>query len=221
MVGEAFVNSPNEAALAAQLVARGNIAADTDTKVVSYLAAVTQGASAFNGAIGPFTGVGMQAVPLTAEQLALQNFQGAEATAAARATYQVAKSQPQYGVDIVVDLGASKAASFTDSSFGRIEPGLYYQAQRYEQSRLGEYFSRVRPVDSMDAEIMSNIRVWGNNAEQLAVVEVLPGLRAWKGGVAGGAGQQVLIPTRLQNEYVRPISIEPLFINELKFINRK
>ena len=73
----------------------------------------------------------------------------------------------------------------------------------------------------MDAEIMYNIRAYNKNAEQLAVFEVLPGLSAWRGGVAGGTGNQLFISKELQNVYVRPVSTESLFISELKAINKK
>jgi hypothetical protein len=64
------------------------VTTDSETKVVSRLAATAEFANAFNGAAAPFAGVGVPIAPLTAEQMALQGFPGAEATAAARATYQ-------------------------------------------------------------------------------------------------------------------------------------
>lgn len=79
----------------------------------------------------------------------------------------------------------------------------------------------MRPVNSLDAEIMGNIKKWGNNEEQLAVFEVHPGLNTWRGGVAGGTGQQVYISKALQSQYVKQVSREPLFIDELKWINRR
>lgn len=87
MMGEAFLNAGNAAGRTGQLLARADFTTDTDTKVVSRLAAVSEAANAFTGLAGPFAGVGAPTAPLTVEQRALQGFQGAEATAQARATY--------------------------------------------------------------------------------------------------------------------------------------
>jgi hypothetical protein len=123
-------------------------------------------------------------------------------------------------VDIVADLGASKAASFANPVFGPVEPGLYFQAQRLGQRTQGEFYFPFKPADSLDTEIMGNIKMWGNNAEQLGVFEIRPGLNAWRGGVAGGAGQQVFIPARVQSAFVNQVASETLFIDALKAINR-
>lgn len=88
MIGEGFMNAPNAAGRAGQLFARGNVATNTDTRVTSTLGGIVELTNAFNGAVGPFAGVvGVPARVLTVEELSLQRFQGAEATAAARATY--------------------------------------------------------------------------------------------------------------------------------------
>jgi hypothetical protein len=116
-----------------------------------------------------------------------------------------------YGNDIVSDLGESHAASFSYANFGDIDSGLYYQIQRQGQERLGSYFLPVKPVDSLDAEIMTNIMTWGNNADKITTVRINPGLQAWQGGIQGGTGQQLMIPFRNHNQFIETIDVEPLF----------
>jgi hypothetical protein len=66
---------------------------DTDTAVVASLQAVTEFSDAFTGAAAPFAGVGVKPAPLTPQQLALQNFSGAQATRSAQSTYVQARAQ--------------------------------------------------------------------------------------------------------------------------------
>ena len=72
----------------------------------------------------------------------------------------------------------------------------------------------------MDAEELFNIKAWGNNAEQLGIFEVQPGLQAWQGGVNGGAGTQIYIPKDLQGQFIQQVGTQPLYTNELKWITR-
>jgi hypothetical protein len=216
----AFLNFPNAAYRGAQHWAVSDLTTDQDVRVLNRLASVVEFSAAITGAATPFAGVGAQTAPLTVEQRALQGFPGAAATADALATYSRAPA-PAYGLDIVVDLGASKAAAFTNPRFAPVQPGIYYQAQRFGQESPGEWFLRQRPFDSLDAEMLANIRRYGNNADQLATIEVLPGLRTWQGGVASGAGEQIFIQRYLHSQYIRTVETEPLFISELKFMNRK
>jgi hypothetical protein len=88
MMGEGIVNAPNAAARAGQLFARGNVTNNTETRVTSTLSGIVEMTNAFTGAAGPFAGaVGVPARVMTAQELALQRFQGSEAARAARATY--------------------------------------------------------------------------------------------------------------------------------------
>jgi hypothetical protein len=87
MMGEGLLNAPNQAARGGQLLARANEATDTETQVVSGLEAVSEFANAFNGAAGPFAGVGVPARVLTTEEQALQRLQSVEDRAAARESY--------------------------------------------------------------------------------------------------------------------------------------
>ena len=68
---------------------------------------------------------------------------------------------------------------------------------------------------------MLNIKAWSNNAEQVTIVEIKPGLQAWQGSIRGGAGQQLFIPRILHSQYVKILDTEPLFVEELKWISRR
>ncbi len=92
MMSEAFLNAPNGAARAGQLFAQANVTNNTDTRVTSTQAGIVEMTNAFNGAVGPFAGVVGVPRVMTVEELALQRFQGAEATRAARATYGALES---------------------------------------------------------------------------------------------------------------------------------
>ena len=88
MMGEALMNSPNAAGRAGQFFAQANVTNNPDTRVTSTLTGIVEMTNAFNGAVGPFAGaVGVPQRVMTVQELSLQRFQGAEATAAARATY--------------------------------------------------------------------------------------------------------------------------------------
>jgi hypothetical protein len=93
MMGEGAMNAANMAGRAGQLFARGNVTTNPETRVTSILSGIVEITNAFNGAVGPFAGVvGVPQRVMTAEELALQRFQGAEATRAARATYGALES---------------------------------------------------------------------------------------------------------------------------------
>jgi hypothetical protein len=93
MIGEGFINAPNAAGRAGQLFARGNVAGNADTRVISNLAGIVEMTHAFNGAVGPFAGVvGVPPRVMTVQEQALQRFPGAEAVRAARATYGALES---------------------------------------------------------------------------------------------------------------------------------
>jgi len=75
--GRFIANVPDSASVGGQLLARGNLATDTDTKVESYLGALTSFANAFNGlaALTPPSLMlpnmsGVPAVTMSAEELA-------------------------------------------------------------------------------------------------------------------------------------------------------
>jgi YD repeat-containing protein len=117
-------------------------------------------------------------------------------------------------------ISPSKQAAFSYSEFGDVKPGIYYQAQRSGQRTPGEWFSEVKPINSLDAEELFNIKTWGNNAEQLGIFEIKPGLQALRGSVKGGTGTQLHIPREFHSEFVRPIGTEMLFTSEIKWVTR-
>jgi Papain fold toxin 1, glutamine deamidase len=86
-MGEGFMNAANMAGRGSQLFARGAVINNTETRVTSTLAGIVEMTNAFNGAVGPFAGVGAPARAMTVEELARRNLQSAESYAAARATY--------------------------------------------------------------------------------------------------------------------------------------
>jgi hypothetical protein len=132
----------------------------------------------------------------------------------------IPESSPSPSLIAPENISASKLESFSFKDFGEVKPGLYYQAQRYGQRGTGEFFSNLKPLNSMDAEELFNIKAWGNNAEQLGIFEIKPGLQAWQGGVKGGSGTQLYIPRELHSDFVKQIDTESLFVNELKWITR-
>lgn len=69
----------------------------------------------------------------------------------------------------------------------------------------------MKPIDSLDAEELFNIKMWGNNADQLAIFDIKPGLQAWQGGVKGGAGTQLYIPKDVHADFVTQLDKELLF----------
>jgi hypothetical protein len=120
VVTEPVGNFPNSAWRAGQFTAAASISTDTDTKIVSSLAAVSEFANAFNGAAGvaaPFAG-GVQAAPLTLEQRALQGFPGAGQTALAKATYAPPASFRRIGSPTQV--GASAEESLFDYTWRQV-----------------------------------------------------------------------------------------------------
>jgi hypothetical protein len=88
MMGEGAMNAANWAGRAGQWFAQANVTTNPDTRVTSTLSGIVEMTNAFNGAVGPFAGVvGVPQRVMTIQELSLQRFQGAEASAAARATY--------------------------------------------------------------------------------------------------------------------------------------
>ncbi|WP_457447671.1 hypothetical protein [Roseateles sp. P5_E4] len=85
--GRGLLNVPYYARQAGQNAAQFNLARTTDEKVVAALNFVSNGASAFVGTAPVIPGSVSLRPVVTAEELALSRFQGAEANAAARATY--------------------------------------------------------------------------------------------------------------------------------------
>lgn len=103
--------------------------------------------------------------------------------------------------------------SFTSPSFRELPEGtLIYQVIREGQLLPGEYYSLYRAHDALDAEIMFNIKTWGNNADILTINQIIkPGLSTWSGGVLNGTGRQLFIPSNIQGHFIRELDREYLY----------
>ena len=84
---------------------------------------------------------------------------------------------------------------------------------------VGRFFGLTAPSDSMDAEIMYNIKAWGNNATQLSTYQIPVGTRGFFGQVEGGSGMQVFIPGAQTMPGIQLIDQTTLFTSELKYIS--
>jgi hypothetical protein len=73
-----------------------------------------------------------------------------------------------------------------------------------------------KPFNSLDAEMMYNIKMWENNATQLGTYNIPAGTRGFIDGVEGGSGVQIFIPN---TGGVRLLDQSTLFTLELKFIS--
>ena len=114
-------------------------------------------------------------------------------------------------------IAPSKLKEFFNPGIDTYQPGtIFYQAQRFGQRGVGEFFSTGRPVDALDAEIMFDISRFGNNAQQLATYRLVSPGEFLNGGVAGGTGAQIWIPKDISGQFLERIGIEPLFVPALK-----
>jgi hypothetical protein len=162
MMGEALFNAPNAAGRGGQWLARGNLATDNDTRVISYLAATSEFANAFVGLAGPLAGVGApQSSLITAEQRAVQGFAGAEWNSLVRATYGESLRFDTNGVRFSSSLLDSNAAvrnmynEFLASTRGDVDLARRFTAQAVESGQAlpamrlaapDEQFLRLTPV---------------------------------------------------------------------------
>jgi len=58
----------------------------------------------------------------------------------------------------------------------------------------GRFFGLEKPANSLDAEIMYNLKMWGNKATEVGTYNIPAGTRGFIGGVEGGTGTQIFIP---------------------------
>jgi hypothetical protein len=71
----------------------------------------------------------------------------------------------------------------------------------------------------MDAEIMYNLKTWGNNATQLSTYQIPEGTEGFIGQVQGGSGIQIYIPSASTTSGIQLIDQSTLFTTELKYIS--
>jgi hypothetical protein len=146
------------------------------------------------------TGFGLFALSAAGRDAAEADFaavKGAEGSTIPKTMMEIPKSSISPN-----NIGSSELASFSNKVYKEVRPGRYFQAQRFGQKGMGQFFTPVKPLDSMDAEEMLNIKAWGNNADQVAIVEIKHGLMAWQGGIKGGAGEQLFIPHELHPDFI-------------------
>jgi hypothetical protein len=68
-----------------------------------------------------------------------------------------------------------------------------YRAENAGQGS-GSFFGDVKPVNRNDAEEMYNLRLWDNRSEVVSTYEITEPVSVYYGRVAGGSGQQYLVP---------------------------
>jgi RHS repeat-associated protein len=122
-------------------------------------------------------------------------------------------------------LSPSVRNSFRNSNaqqWEAIDDIVLYRAQ--DGQGAGRFFGVEKPFNSMDAEELFNIKLWGNNATELHQYRIPAGTRGFIGGVEGGVGTQIFIPDAfnlINSGSIQYIDSAPLFIDELKFITPK
>ncbi|MGI8627297.1 MAG: hypothetical protein ACR2J5_12115 [Geodermatophilaceae bacterium] len=70
---------------------------------------------------------------------------------------------------------------------------MFYRAEGADQG-IGSFFGLAKPATAADAEKMYNIAKWGNNAQVVSTYRLTQDTTMYVGDVAGGTGQQVLLP---------------------------
>jgi hypothetical protein len=68
-----------------------------------------------------------------------------------------------------------------------------YRAENSGQGS-GSFFGDVKPIHRNDAEEMYNLRLWDNRSEVVSTYEITEPVSVYYGRVAGGSGQQYLVP---------------------------
>jgi len=63
----------------------------------------------------------------------------------------------------------------------------------------GSFFTTVKPENAIKAEEMLNIKMYGNNAEEITPFTIKKGTEFSYGKVEGGTGDQIFIPKKLQS----------------------
>ena len=94
------------------------------------------------------------------------------------------------------------------------EEMIVFRAENYEQG-MGRFFGLEKPINSLDAEIMYNLKVWGNNATELATYKIPTNTTIFIGKVEGGSGIQIFVPDLSKIQLIDKAS---LITPEIKFI---
>jgi hypothetical protein len=109
--------------------------------------------------------------------------------------------------------------SFRNGEYVRAIVPHDMMAYRAEDGQgIGPYFGTTKPLNSMDAEELYNIKAFGNNATQVATYSIAQGTEVLIGPVNGGAGIQMWIPNPGSNPGIHLVDRAPLFTPETKYI---
>lgn len=105
---------------------------------------------------------------------------------------------PRFGNKHVKEL-PQLSGTFKDAFKGHIFKGTYepgeivFQAQRTGQTRPGNWFAPVKPINAEHADELLNIKIWGNDAGQIKVFKIKERVSGYAGKVAGVEGHQFFI----------------------------
>jgi RHS repeat-associated protein len=119
------------------------------------------------------------------------------------------------------DLPPGVRASFRGGTFLRDvakEDIIVYRAEGGTSKTFGRFFGLTKPVSALDAEEMSNIIKYDNELTTLSTYRIKAGTTIFKGGVEGGAGDQIFIPDPVKAG-VELIGSEPLPLNFVNPLN--
>jgi hypothetical protein len=91
--------------------------------------------------------------------------------------------------------------SFEDGKFllGKVKEDITVYQIHNKGADPGSFFTTVKPKNAIEAEDMLNIKMYGNNAEEITTYTIKKGTEFSYGKVGGGSGNQIFIPKNLQN----------------------
>ena len=119
------------------------------------------------------------------------------------------------------ELSGTIRASFANgryTSYVTKADTLVYRGENIGQG-VGRFFGTVRPMNSLDAEMMYNTLKWGNYGQVVSTYMVPAGTRVFVGEVAGGTGTQMFINSA-DVSGVQLLSQETLFESFLQAAGR-
>jgi len=135
-------------------------------------------------------------------------------------SYSINAKGPLLTVDPAIpsELPPSVVASFRSRLYFRMtttEDMIAYRAEGGTSGTFGRFYGTVKPVNALDAEELGNVIKWDNECTTLSTYRIPKGSVIYKGGVEGGAGEQIYIPNPTGSG-VKLISSEPLPLKVLR-----
>jgi len=122
---------------------------------------------------------------------------------------------------VTSELSPSVVASFRSKIYiktATTEDMIVYRAEGGTSGKFGRFFGTTKPVNAVDAEELGNVVKWNNECTTLSTYKIPKGTIIYKGGVEGGAGEQVFIPNPI-GAGVSLISSESLPLNFIKLFD--